>query len=203
MVANGCLDMRVSNAAVVGEEHVRSARRKVKESQHKFSILIHAARRHRNHLDAVFGKELDRLLQTFDDIVFVVRRRIENEERNACTCRLVPRKFLQRGFKRGVYGFGVIATVICILLGDVFLDFRHVFREIVMTGEEHVSYVTVKYGRRAQRHFAFRTGVIDDVAEIGFEEIDFVFHRACRIDDERDVGLGFGASWFLEGDGYS
>ena len=69
--------MRISYAAVVGEEHVRSARRKVKEPQHKFSILIHTACRHRNHFDAVFSKELDRLLQAFNDAIFVVRGRIE------------------------------------------------------------------------------------------------------------------------------
>ena len=106
----------------------------------------------------------------------MVRGRIENQERNTCTSRLIPRKLLQRGFKRRVHCFRIIAAIISILLSNEISSHGNILGEVMMSSEVIIALVAVEHGSRTQRDIAFRARVVNDIAKIRFEELNLVFH---------------------------
>ena len=77
-----------ADAAVVGQEDIGAARGDGEEAQHELRVLVDAAGRHGDELDAHAGADADRQLQRADDVGLVVgsgqlRRKERYDERTA------------------------------------------------------------------------------------------------------------------------
>ena len=188
-----------ADAAVVGQEDIGAARGDGEEAQHELRVLVDAAGRHGDELDAHAGADADRQLQRADDVGLVVGRRVEDEEGQSRACLRVPRQLLQHLVEGRVHRLGIVAAAHGLLLADVVRRLADLRGEVAVLRHVFVALVTIEEGCRAQRQRgAGGRSLVDDVDQVALQEVDLVRHRARGVDDEGDVGLRLHVSRSLD-----